>query len=356
MQGDTLKYYELKKEYENYQISSELQMQKLSKKIMKLERDINILANMIEISKYINTFISDENLISIINDMILGLLGVSYSTILLRENGEMIVKATNINNRKLKLTKEEKAYIKAGESYILNSKTGVRFYEDSGLNICSIMGMPIKLRDKYVGFVLVEHKNYRFLDNGHDTFLRSIANQIAIGLENSMLYRKLQESVKRDPFLGIYNRRYFFQVVEEKIKKSPSGNYAVAMMDLDNFKKFNDLYGHQFGDKVLIATVKVIQEKLKEKDILARYGGEEFIIYIDDFNERNEVIKVVKSIREVIENNVIEDGNIRKNITASIGVAFADINTDSIANVIKKADILLYQAKTKGKNIVEYSI
>ena len=73
MQDDTLKYCELKKEYENYQVSSELQMQKLSKKIMKLEKDINVLANIVEISKYINTFISDENLISMINDMILGL-------------------------------------------------------------------------------------------------------------------------------------------------------------------------------------------------------------------------------------------------------------------------------------------
>ena len=167
MQDDTLKYCELKKEYENYQVSSELQMQKLSKKIMKLEKDINVLANIVEISKYINTFISDENLISMINDMILGLLGVSYSTILLSEEGEMKVKVTNIKNGELNLTNDEKAYIESGKSYILNSKDGIRYYKDSNLNICSIMGMPIKLRKKYFGFILVEHKNNNFLGEEH---------------------------------------------------------------------------------------------------------------------------------------------------------------------------------------------
>lgn len=356
MQDDTLDYCELKKEYENYQVSSELQMQKLSKKIMKLEKDINVLANIVEISKYINTFISDENLISMINDMILGLLGVSYSTILLYEDGEMNVKVTNIKDGKLDLTNDEKAYIDAGKSYIFNSKTGIRHYKDSDLNICSIMGMPIKLRKKYFGFILVEHKNNDFLGEEHYTFLRAIANQIAIGLENSMLYRKINETAKRDPLLGIYNRRYFFQHVHDKLKGGSSKEYAIVMMDLDNFKKCNDVYGHQYGDKVLIETVRVIKDKLTEKDILARYGGEEIIIYIDDFDSKEDVLKRVEEIRQSIEDNIIEDEQVSRNITSSIGLAFSDTDISSINNVINEADSLLYEAKSNGKNRILHNI
>lgn len=356
MQDDTLNYCQLKKEYENYQKSSELQMQKLSKKIMKLEKDINVLANIVEISKYINTFISDENLISMINDMIIGLLGVSYSTILLSDEGEMKVKVTNIKNGELNLTNDEKAYIKAGKSYILNSKDGIRYYEDSELNICSIMGMPIKLRKKYLGFILVEHKNNNFLEEEHYTFLRAIANQISIGLENSMLYKKINEAAKRDPLLGIYNRGYFFQHVQEKLESDTLKEYAIVMMDLDNFKKCNDVYGHQFGDKVLIETVRVIKEKLTDKDILARYGGEEIIIYIDDFNAKKDVLKRVEEIRQSIENNIIEDDQVSKNITSSIGLAFSSTDIFSLNSVIKEADRLLYESKASGKNRVLHNI
>jgi len=356
MKDDTLKYCELKKEYENYQISSELQMQKLSKKIMKLEKDINVLANIVETSKYINTFISDENLILMINDMILGLLGVSYSTILLKENEKMKIKTTNIKNKKLKLTKEEKEYIQLGKSYILNNEDGIRYYEDSKLNICSIMGMPIKLPKKYMGFIIVEHKNNNFLGEEHYTFLRAIANQIAIGLENFMLYRKVNEAAKRDPLLGIYNRRYFFQAVKEDIEKNCYKEYAIVMMDFDDFKKCNDEYGHQFGDKVLIETVKVIKDKLKERDILARYGGEEIIIYINDFTTKEEALRRVEEIRLSIEKNIIEYEHITKNITVSIGLAFSNVNSGGINYVIKEADDLLYEAKSKGKNTLLHNI
>ena len=254
------------------------------------------------------------------------------------------------------MTNDEKAYIDAGKSYIFNSKTGIRHYKDSDLNICSIMGMPIMLRKKYFGFILVEHKNNDFLGEEHYTFLRAIANQIAIGLENSMLYRKINETAKRDPLLGIYNRRYFFQHVHDKLKGGSSKEYAIVMMDLDNFKKCNDVYGHQYGDKVLIETVRVIKDKLTEKDILARYGGEEIIIYIDDFDSKEDVLKRVEEIRQSIEDNIIEDEQVSRNITSSIGLAFSDTDISSINNVINEADSLLYESKSNGKNRILHNI
>ncbi|SFU65249.1 diguanylate cyclase with GAF sensor [Clostridium sp. DSM 8431] len=352
MLNKTEDYDELKKEYENYQIVTEFQMQKLSRKIMKLEKDVNVLTNIVEINKYINTYLSDENLMMMINDIIIGLFGVSCSTIFLYEDGELNIEATNVKNKKIDITKEEMAYIDSGERFILNNKDGIRYYKDTELKICSIMGMPIKLREKYIGFIIVEHKIFNFLNSEHNTFLQSIANQIAIELENSMLYRKMKNMARKDPLLNIYNRRYFFEAVEEKVKGDIKKNYAIAMIDVDNFKLINDKYGHQFGDKALIEIAEVIKRNINENIILARYGGEEIIMYIENFKDKQEVVDILENIRTAIEHNEIDD----KIITISIGIVFLSEDKRSINELIKEADRHLYRAKFNGRNRIEYTI
>lgn len=354
MEESTLKYQELKSKFDDYQAKTELKLEKLSIRNMKLEKDIDVLANIVEISKYINSFLSDENLIIMINDMILGLLGVEHSTILHKDNNKLIVKATNIKEKKLNLTIDEENYINSNESYLINDKVGIRRYDGNGVNICSVMGMPIGLRDKFFGFILVEHHLYNFFTKEHTKFLKAIANQISIALENSMLYRELQETAKRDSLLGIYNRRYFFELVEKKVEKNKDVPYAIIMIDFDNFKKINDVYGHQFGDKILIETTKIITSNLDKEDVFARYGGEELILYIDGFTDILEVYNKIETIRNRIEHNIVEEGTLLKKITVSIGIGYCPRDGKNINEVIRRADILLYRSKKLGKNKVTY--
>lgn len=355
MENTNLEYNKLKLEYKSYQEEAESLIQSLSKKNMKLEKDLNVLTNIVEISKYINSFLSDENLILMINDMIVGLLGVAYSTIFLEEDGEFSIKATNLKNKHVQLTSEENVYVKNEQDYLINDKGGLRSYEkDNALKVCSAIGMPIKLRDKFFGFILVEHQLYNFLDNDHKKFLKSIATQIAICLENSILYRELEDTAKKDPLLGIYNRRYFFEVIEKQTIHKPQEPFAIVMIDLDNFKSINDFYGHQFGDKVLIETTEIIRKKMKSKDILARYGGEEIIIYMNDFENFDEVYERIECIREQISQNEIREGNLYKKVTASFGIACYPNDGKSVNQIIASADLLLYESKKKGKNRVSY--
>lgn len=354
MQNYGLEYDGIKQEFEKYQREIEMQLQTLSKRNMKLEKDINVLANIVEISKYINSFLSDENLISMINDMVLGLLGVAYSTIFLEEKGNLIIKATNVKDKKVELTSEEKVYIQSGKEYLINSIEGIRWYEGSNVKICSVMAMPIQIRDKSFGFILVEHQLYNFLDREHKRFLKSIASQIAICIENAILYRELQETSKRDPLLGIYNRRYFFEKVESKAGTNPQEAYAIVMVDLDDFKKVNDYYGHQFGDKTLIETNETIRKLLEDEDVLARYGGEELILYIEGFKDKKEVYDKVEAIRKSIAENVVSNGEVSKITTASFGIGYYPEDGVTVSEVINQADILLYQSKKAGKNKVTY--
>lgn len=356
MYSDALSYEKLKDEFENYQISAEQELQKLSMRNMKLEKDINLMSNIVEISKYINASISDENLMLMINDMVVGLLGVAYSTIFLEEQKDhrkkYVVKATNVKDKVMKLTESEIEHIQQGEVYQINNKEGIRTYSPTEPPICSVLGMPIKLRNKSFGYILVEHHLFDFGNREHNTFLKAIANQIAIALENAVLYKELLDTAKKDPLLGIYNRRYFFELTQKNRRLNETEPYAIVMIDLDNFKHINDLYGHQFGDKVLIETTEVIKRHLKEKDILARYGGEELIICIYGFRYIRQVYNRVEFIRKCISRNLIREGYITKKMTASFGIAYYPADGRDINTVIKQADTLLYKAKKMGKNRV----
>ena len=343
-------YDSLKEEYQTYQFFSEARIQELNNKNIKLEKNIDSLSNIVEISKYINTYFSNDNLISMINDMIIGILGVTYSTIFLIEHNELIVKTSNIEGMNINLTSEEIMHINNQEGFLLNSSEPLKQVGEAKRDIHSIMGVPIKLREKFIGYIIVEHNLYNFMNIELEIFLQSIANQIAIALENYFLYRELENLTKRDPLLGIYNRKYFFEFLEKKLSENSANKFAVVMMDIDDFKKVNDMYGHQFGDKVLINTTNVIKRWLNEEDVIARYGGEEFILYISDFIDEDNVFNKIEIIRRSIEESRININGEYKSITASFGISFFPQNGTDITRLIKASDDLLYKAKNNGKN------
>jgi len=345
-------YKSLKIEYETYQKFSEQHIQELNEKNVRLEKSIDSLSNIIEVSKYINTFFSSDNLISLINDMILGILGVTYSTIFMIENGELIVKASNIENMNINLTSKEFVHINNGEEFLVNSRKPLKQTGEHKIDIHSIMGSPIKLREKFIGYIVVEHNLYKFMNIELKLFLRSIANQIAIAIENSLLYKELEKINQRDPLLGIYNRKYFFEFLEKNDNRKLNDKFAIVMIDIDDFKKVNDTYGHQFGDKILINTANIVKCGIDKNDIFARYGGEEFILYISDFTSEDNVYTKIEAIRRTIEGSKINCNGRDESITASFGISFFPLNGTDLNELISKADDLLYKAKKSGKNRV----
>jgi diguanylate cyclase (GGDEF)-like protein len=342
----------LKTEYETYQKFSEQHIQELNEKNVRLEKSIDSLSNIIEVSKYINTFFSSDNLISLINDMILGILGVTYSTIFLIENGELTVKASNIENMNINLTSKEFVHINQGEEFLINSRRPLKQTGEHKIDIHSIMGSPIKLRDKFIGYIVVEHNLYKFMNIELKLFLRSIANQIAIAIENSLLYKELEKINQRDSLLNVYNRKYFFEFLDKNENRKLTDKFAIVMIDIDDFKKINDTYGHQFGDKILINTANIVMSGIDENDILARYGGEEFILYIPGFTNEDIVYNKIEMIRRTIEGSKVTLNGKDKSVTASFGISYFPLNGTDLNELISKADNLLYRAKKSGKNRV----
>jgi diguanylate cyclase (GGDEF)-like protein len=148
-----------------------------------------------------------------------------------------------------------------------------------------------------------------------------------------------------DGLTGVYNRRYFDLMLPKFIKKAAEYNikFSVLMLDIDHFKKFNDTYGHDVGDKVLKIVSSTVKEHIRgNQDILFRYGGEEFVIIsMDDLTG---AITLAKKI------NSLEFKGSPEKITVSIGISSYKQGED----VVKLADDNLYKAKEAGRNCFKY--
>lgn len=154
-----------------------------------------------------------------------------------------------------------------------------------------------------------------------------------------------------DNLTKVYNRNF----LENLRKFLELQNYVVVLMDVDFFKKINDTYGHNVGDKVLKEVANIMKNNIRKEDILIRYGGEEFLLFIKKGREQESyVLNAVERLRSIIENHKIYISNSDYiKTTISIGVNLSTDKMKDIDQAIKKADIALYKAKSKGRNRVE---
>lgn len=152
-----------------------------------------------------------------------------------------------------------------------------------------------------------------------------------------------------DPLTGIYNRGKFNEELKSWIDYSIRyrAPFSATIFDLDNFKRVNDTYGHLIGDKVIVGTVNLIKNSIRQTDVFARWGGEEFVLLFPNTN-RQQAIELIERLRVLISDNKFEKVG---NVTCSFGLATFKEN-DNADTLINRADELLYIAKRDGKNRV----
>mgnify|MGYP000236625584 CR=1 FL=1 len=157
---------------------------------------------------------------------------------------------------------------------------------------------------------------------------------------------KLEDHLRHDALTGAYNRNVFESLVgENHTFICAKGEYmAIAMYDLDKFKRINDMYGHSAGDEALVAVSEAVRSRLCEDEILVRWGGEEFIVIMKQNERRFE--EHAQEIREAVEQLQLETGT----VTISVGVA--ECSKENYQETIKHADTALYRAKNMGRNRV----
>jgi len=153
-----------------------------------------------------------------------------------------------------------------------------------------------------------------------------------------------------DGLTNLYNRRYFDDSLSKEMARSTrhDNSLSLIMLDVDNFKNYNDTYGHPEGDEVLKDIGSIIKSSIRKIDVPCRYGGEEFAVILPETTKDNAVILAERIRERLVEKRFFPQGN-RVNVSASFGVA-QYIDEKSSKEFIQRADEQLYQAKEKGKN------
>ncbi len=213
--------------------------------------------------------------------------------------------------------------------------------------------IPIASNEEILAIVQIvfdKNSNVESLVNMIKNYIQSTANSIKI----RRLNKQLKNLSLRDQLTGLYNRRFlteFFSTYESTITRH-NITTAVAMADLDNFKKINDTYGHQAGDEALKNVSTIAKTIFKRKsDLIIRYGGEEILIIAQDINYSN-AYDILEEFRASVESLDIVFGKNTIKITISIGWCIIPEDTKELQEAIRFADLALYEAKSLGKNRV----
>jgi diguanylate cyclase (GGDEF)-like protein len=178
-----------------------------------------------------------------------------------------------------------------------------------------------------------------------------LAQQFLLSLRRAKFYQKVQELSIRDSLTSLYNRRYFLERLKEEVNRADKFKlkFSFIMIDIDDFKKCNDFFGHLVGDYVLREVAKTIRDNIRHIDLACRYGGEEFCLLLLDTTKEGAFF-AAERIRKNLEKKKIKAYDEELSITVSIGIASFPDDGKTELELIEKSDTALYIAKTKGKN------
>lgn len=364
---------QLEEKYEQLAVAKDeakFQYEKIKESNVKLENTNKKLTSSIaefytlqQISQAISSIFDIKELLKYVNDIILGVMGVNNSTIILydEKRKKLKVHTTNIRSRDDLIALNDNINCTILLDVLNNSKPIVENFVDpdeytftQGREVNSLICVPLTTKSRKFGIVLIEHKYYSAFDEENARLLDIIGQQVGIAMENAELYQQMQWLATIDGLTGIYNRLYFQDRLQKEFSGAEQDNYplSLAIFDIDHFKRFNDTYGHLFGDKVLKSISETIKSSLRGTDILARFGGEEFIIMFPR-TSLNEAYEKVDALRDKVSKTYVKDSLITASVTISFGLSCYPECSTTEGDLLRHADDALYEAKSSGRNCVK---
>lgn len=223
-------------------------------------------------------------------------------------------------------------------------------------SVQSFLLLPLMVEGRLMGVLRLNSQKTKAYGEYEQDVLETLANQTSLALDKVQIVQKIKDLAIRDGLTGLYNHRYFQEKLSEEIVKADryKKDMSLILTDVDHFKKFNDTYGHQEGDKVLSGVSRILQETVRAKaDTVARYGGEEFAVILPE-SDGNAAYDLGERIRKNVENHLFEyEGKKIYRVTLSVGISSFPFDATEKRLLIQRSDQALYHAKENGRNCVK---
>ncbi len=220
------------------------------------------------------------------------------------------------------------------------------------LNISHCIGL--KESNELIGIILFAKEGASPSIRTQDINLLSSVNIIAsIAIKNALRYEKAYFEARTDELTGVLNRRYFFEVLDKVFQENEEGSLALILINLDDFKLYNQLYGVAQGDQALKKIAAILKGSISDQCFVARYGGKEFALLLpqyDGMKAKNLAI----SLRDQIGKIGNSDKSFRqKTLTISVGICISPYGAKSVKELLENAEHAIYHVKRKGKNAIK---
>jgi diguanylate cyclase (GGDEF)-like protein len=214
----------------------------------------------------------------------------------------------------------------------------------------SVLCIPISYGDSLLGVLNVESYQARAFQQDEIMMFKTLGDMLATALHNVFVYQKLEQQSITDALTGLKTRRFFDEALQSEHKRGlRSGRaYSVVVVDLDKFKRVNDDMGHLEGDLVLARVSRILEQKARQSNIVARYGGDEFVLLMPETGAEQASI-LSERLRLWIASDAMMT---ERGVTASFGVAEFPLHGSTTNEVVRMADVAMYQSKRAGGNRV----
>ncbi len=224
---------------------------------------------------------------------------------------------------------------------------GVGIYLESGSQVC----IPLVSFGQTLGVLVLDSAQPGSFGGSDIQSLESVADICATAIQNAHYVERVKRLAYLDGLTGIFNRRYFELRILEELERSQrfDSGMSVIMVDIDQFKRLNDEFGHLLGDEVLRQVSSIFSQQLRKIDVVCRYGGEEFAILLSQTSQQ-QAMSIAEKLRRMVDS--WQFPGVPQPVTISVGVATCPNHGNTREELVKAADAGLYAAKQAGRNCV----
>ncbi|MCK4464044.1 MAG: diguanylate cyclase [Candidatus Omnitrophica bacterium] len=348
-----------------------LEKQELSIENKRLLASIRVkkekLEHLVQIGKTMSAILNLDELVNFIVSKVAKLLTAEKSSLMLldEKTGKLTIKAAKgLNKDAIKKTEIKLGSAVAGmvaqqgePLLVKNIEKDKRFKRknSSKYKSKSFLSLPLKIKGKVTGVINIADKiptpTGVFTEDDLKV-LSVIIHQAAVAIENAKLYKDVTNLAITDSVTGLFNHRYFQERLTQEVNRIQryGGTLSLAILDVDLFKKYNDTYGHLYGDRALRDIADILRNSIRKVDVAARYGGDEFVVILPETDMQGAEI-VAKKIRQRVEEFPFAKKEDKPPVRLTISIGIAAYRKDlEKKQFIDIADKALYQAKKQGKS------